>query len=227
LRAPSRQRREPPRRLTGKGLSELTSVYFDEAELAVVTGGADIGAQAVVEAIEASHPELVRDAKEWRRALSQLQREKGWSLAELRAGLERAGVRREMLTIEGWLRLERAAPIGPRHVNKELAAIWNLINAHAETTVDQAASACSQLRSLRSTAGSALIKQWKGISVDLGVDRTWLAELVRQLRQQVDVHEVESLSYGVVPLMMLGWWISPEMATAFERASDSSMPKPT
>ena len=90
-------------------------------------------------------------------------------------------------------------------------------------TLEQAASACSQLRSLRSTAGRALIKQWKGVSVDLGADSTWLAELVRQLRQQVDVHEVESLSYGMVPSMMLGWWISPEMATGFEQASESRM----
>jgi hypothetical protein len=39
----------------------------------------------------------------------------------------------------------------------------------------------------------------------------------------VDVHEVESLSYGKVPSMMLGWWISPEMATGFEQASESRM----
>jgi hypothetical protein len=39
----------------------------------------------------------------------------------------------------------------------------------------------------------------------------------------VDVHEVESLSYGMVPSIMLGWWVSPEMDTGFEQASGFRM----
>ena len=127
-----------------------------------------------------------------------------------------------------WLRLDRARTNRPSPPQQGAGShLEVVVGAHAETTVDQAASACSQLRSLRSTAGRALIKQWKGVSVDLGVDRTWLAELVRQLRQQVDVHEVESLSYGAVTVDDARAGGSHQRwPRRSSRASNSSMPKP-
>jgi uncharacterized membrane protein YkvA (DUF1232 family) len=177
---------------------------------------ADEFTQSVVEAIEASHPELVRDVREWRHALSKLQEDRGWSSDELRRRLEEVGVHRELQTVEGWLRLDRAAPIGPQHIRKELKAIWELVGAYTERSTDDVADACSQLRSLRSMAGRALLKLWKGRTVELGVDEAWLEELVDRLRQEVQVHEVDAITHGTVPPTMLGWWITPELASTYE-----------
>lgn len=180
---------------------------------------ADEFTQAVVEAIEASQPALVNDVKEWRRALRKAQEAKGWSAEELRSRLVDVGVRREVQTIEGWLKLERAAPIGPRRLRAELRAIWVLVGPYSERTAEQVITACSTLRSLRSAAGRVLLRLWKGRSVDLGVDNEWLEELVDQLRQEVRVHEVEAVTYGVVPKAMLGWWVPTDLAAAFESES--------
>jgi len=85
-----------------------------------------------------------------------------------------------------------------------------------EHMAEQVIEACGRLRSLRWAAGRALLKLWKGRTVDLGVDEAWLEELVEQLRQEVQVHVVEAISYGTVPKSMLGWWVTPELASSFE-----------
>jgi len=138
---------------------------------------ADEFTQAVVQAIETSHPELARDAREWRRALRRLRDARSWTLDELQAFLAQVGVHRELQTLEGWLRIEQAAPIGPRQIRRELTAMWQLIAEHTDRTADQVASACERLRSLRSAAGRVLLKLWKGLPVDLGIDEAWLARL--------------------------------------------------
>jgi hypothetical protein len=173
--------------------------------------------QAVMEGIAASHPDLVRDAKAWRQALDKLHRELRGSQENLKRALDDVGVQRQLITIEGWLRLERAAPIGPQHTVNDFTAMWRVIGSYTETPLNEAIAACSQLRSLQAAAGRALIKQWKGEMVDLGVDRTSLAELVSRLREQVEVHEVEGISFGMVPSVMLGWWVSDETAAKFEK----------
>lgn len=186
---------------------------------------ADEFTQAVVEAIEESHPELVRDAKAWRQALSQLFQHRGRSLWQLRQELERIGVRRESLTIEGWLKLERAAPIGPQHIKADLTGMWPAIGPYAGISLEQVISATSQLRSLRATAGRALIRNWKGKSVDLDVDHKWLGDLIGELRRHVQVHEVEHISFGEVPSTMLGWWVPDELARRHETAGMREVPE--
>jgi hypothetical protein len=52
--------------------------------------------------------------------------------------------------------------------------------------------------------------------VNLGLDGAWLDELVDQLRQEVQVYEVEAVTLGDVPPAMLGWWIPPELAVQFQ-----------
>ncbi len=50
----------------------------------------------------------------------------------------------------------------------------------------------------------------------LGVNEAWLDEFVERLRQEMQVHEVDAVTYGCVPEAMLGWWITPDLAAAFE-----------
>jgi hypothetical protein len=179
---------------------------------------------AVVEAAEASHPELVRDVKEWRRALQRLREARKWSLDTLRLELEAVGVIRGIPTLDGWLRLDQPAPIGPLHIHKELDAIWELVaGAYTQSSAADVAEACSRLRSLRTAAARALLKRWRGETVDVGVNEAWLDELVEQLRQDVQVYEVDAVTHGHVPEAMLGWWITPELAAEFEMPDTPSV----
>jgi len=178
---------------------------------------ADEFTEAVVEAVEASNPKLVQDAKEWRWALLRLCEACQGSLETLKAKLERVGVVRELPTLDGWLRLDQAAPIGPRHIHKELDAIWKLVEGcYTQSSAAGIADACSRLRSLRSAAGRTMLKLWEGRAVDLGLNEVRLNDLVERLKKEVQVHEVDAVTYGHVPEAMLGWWISPDLAAAFE-----------
>lgn len=171
--------------------------------------------QAVVDTIEKSSPDLIRHARAWRAALFKAYKANNSSVKALKAALDSVQVHREPLTIEGWLHLERAAPIGPQHIKRELEAIWQVIGQFTDVPVVDGIHACSRLRSLRSMAGRALLKEWKGYQSEAGVDREWLAGLLTQLKRQVEVHEVERISFGHVPSMMLGWWISEDTAEQF------------
>jgi hypothetical protein len=177
--------------------------------------------QSVVDAIENSQPELVRCGREWRRGLRALQEHLGLTSDDLRSRLATAGVRRELQTIEGWLDLERASPIAPMRLRTELEAIWPLVEAQVNASLEEVIGACARLRSLRGAAGRALLKLWHGRRVELGVDEGRLAELVERLREVVHVYEVDAISLGSIPSAMLGSWISPELAARFE-SDDSS-----
>lgn len=184
---------------------------------------ADEFTRAVLKTIEASHPDLIRDVKEWRRALCKLINDKRWSLEDLRSSLERIGVYRGPQTLAGWLYLDQSSPIGPRHIQKEINAIWDLVgDTYTERTADEVAAACMKLRSLRSVAGRVLLELWKGHTADIGVEESLLNELVRELRQEVQVHEVETVTFGEVPESMIGWWVTPEVSAPFENGSCSS-----
>lgn len=65
---------------------------------------------AVIDAVETSHPQLVKTAKEWRKALRQLSDDQRLPTPQLRARLAAVGVEREGQTLEGWLDVERASP---------------------------------------------------------------------------------------------------------------------
>jgi hypothetical protein len=93
--------------------------------------------------------------------------------------------------------------------------MWPLIEGYTERTAEDVAAACGRLRSLRFAAGRALLKLWKGRTVDIGVDDALLDELVDQLRQEVQVHEVDAVTFGAVPEAMLGWWVTPELAERY------------
>ena len=184
---------------------------------------ADEFTQAVVQAVEASHPQLVRDAREWRIALSKLKNFQGWTVEELRNNLEKVEIHREIQTLEIWLQLDQAAPIAPRHFQKELLRLWQLVGEHAERNADEVMEACRHLRSLRQAASRVLLKLWKGSTISLGIDETRLEELAEQLKQQVQVYIIDSVTYGEVPSYMLGWWIIPELAESFEIPQNSSV----
>jgi uncharacterized membrane protein YkvA (DUF1232 family) len=171
---------------------------------------------AVVEAVGASHPEVVRTAKEWRRALREVCEVQRLSIPELRDRLSAAGVEREDQTIDGWLDLERPSPIAPRGLRNELAALWPIVQQYARASLDDVTAACTRLRALRAASGRALLQLWKGHTADLGVDDTWLEELVDRLREEVQVYEVESVAVGEVPDVMLGWWIPSTLTARFE-----------
>jgi hypothetical protein len=175
--------------------------------------------RAVIEAAEASHPEMVKKSKEWRRALRLLMEARHLSVSRLRALLAAVGVGREEQTLEGWLDVERASPIAPRRLHTELEALWPLIEAHADYPLEDVTTACEGLRALRVASCRALLKVWKGRKVALGVDESSLEELVGRLRQEVQVYEVDSVTFGQVPRAMLGWRIPDSLAGRF--ASES------
>jgi hypothetical protein len=178
---------------------------------------------AVIDAVEGSHPELVKMAKEWRRALRHLVEAQPLSPSQLRARLAAVGVVREEQTIGGWLDVDRASPIAPRGLRGELAALWPLVEGYAQHPLDDVAAACARLRALRIASGRALLQIWKGRAVTLGVDEVWLDDLVERLRQDVQVYEVETVTLGEVPRAMLGWWISPMLAGQFESVSATTI----
>src|SRR5437667_2530 len=60
-------------------------------------------------------------------------------------------------------------------------------------------AACARLRGLRNASGRALLKLWKGRTVEFDIDEAWLDELVEKLRQEVQVYEVEAVTLGEVP----------------------------
>jgi rhodanese-related sulfurtransferase len=179
---------------------------------------------AVIDAVETSHPDLVKMSREWRRALRQLVETQQLSTSQLQARLAAVGVGREEQTLEGWLDIDRASPIAPRGLRTELAALWPLVKQHAEHSLEEIAAACARLRALRTTSGHALLQLWKGRTVELGVDEAWLYELVDRLRQEVQVYEVEAVTLGEVPRAMLGWWIPPTLAGRFESDSAPTLP---
>ena len=45
-----------------------------------------------------------------------------------------------------------------------------------------------------------------------------LVEVVQKLREQVQVHEIETVSAGSVPREMLGWWMPTESIDRWEIA---------
>lgn len=185
---------------------------------------ADDFTAAVIDAVKASHPELVKTANEWRRALRQLVETERLSTSQLRARLAAVGVGREDQTLEGWLDVDRASPIAPRGLRTELAAIWRLVEQHAENSRDDVVAACARLRALRAASGRALLQLWKGRPVELGVDEASLEDLVDRLRREVQVYEVEAVTFGDIPRAMLGWWIPATQATRFESDSATAVP---
>jgi hypothetical protein len=177
---------------------------------------ADDFTESVVDAVEASHPELVQTAKAWRRSLRQLHVTEHRTVIQLRTMLAEVGVMREGQTLEGWLDIQRASPIAPRNIRTELRALWPLIHRYTDHPLEDVVSACSRLRSLRNAAGRCLLQLWKGHTVDIGIDESWLSELVDRLRQEVHVYEVEAVTLGEVPQDMLGWCIPSYCATRFK-----------
>ncbi|MCU7936883.1 MAG: hypothetical protein KZQ99_18755 [Candidatus Thiodiazotropha sp. (ex Dulcina madagascariensis)] len=184
---------------------------------------ADEFTQAVLGAIEMSHPELVDSAKEWRRALLGLVNDKSLSTEELQKRLAGVGVSRGHQTIVNWLDMESPSPIGPRSIEREIDAIWSLVGKpYAKKSPEEVRAACSQLRSLRAAAGRSLLRLWKGNSVDLGVDESILADLVEKIREQVVVHEVEAVTYGEAPESMIGWWVSQDLVIDLDAAGGAA-----
>jgi hypothetical protein len=181
---------------------------------------------AVVSAVETSHPELVKTAKEWRQALRRLLENRCLSIAQLRVRLGLIGVKREEQTLDGWLDLNRASPIAPKGQSTELAAIWQLVQPYTMCSLDDVITACTRLRALRTASGRALLQRWKGRSVELEIDEEWLGELVNQLRREVQVYEIEAIISGEVPRAMLGLWISSTLAESFESESTAAAPMP-
>ena len=171
---------------------------------------------AVLDAVRASHPELVARAGDWRRALRRVVDLQRLSTYRLQARLAELGIERHEQTLEGWLDSENAAPIGPRGMRPELSRLWPFIEQHAEFRLDEVADACTRLRALRVAAGRALLQIWKGKSVALGIDQGWLEALVDQLREAVRVYEVSAMRFGRAPPATLGWWMAPSIAAKFE-----------
>ena len=169
----------------------------------------------LVEAVEASHPEIVRVAREWRRALYKFRDAGGLTTVQLRAALELGGVAREVQTLDGWLELERASPIAPRGL-KTLGLLAPIIGSHSDYAFNNIAEACSRLRRLRLTAGRALLLAWKGSMRSGEIGEVWVDGLLDRLRREVQVYDIEAVTLGDIPPSMLGWWLPAEMIGQFE-----------
>jgi hypothetical protein len=177
---------------------------------------ADEFTEALVEAVNASHPALIEAAREWRVALQKMANAKEFSLERLRIDLKTVGIVRQTATLEGWLDTERASPIGPREQQRELTQLWPLIEGFARYQLDEIIAACARLRTLRIASGRALLQIWKGKATELGVDEAWLQELVMRLRQDVQVYEVADITCGEVPTALLGLWLPPTLVDRYE-----------
>lgn len=179
--------------------------------------------EAVIAAVESSRPELVKVAREWRRALRQFFEVHRLSYPQLQSRLAAVAVTREQQTIEGWLDLDRATPIAPRGFRNELAALWPLVEQYATYTLNDVAAACAELRELRAASGRALLQRWKGEKVELNINAAWLDRIVEHLRSAVQIYEVEVVTFGQVPDAMLGWWMASEMTGRFESQPPSTL----
>lgn len=115
-----------------------------------------------------------------------------------------------------------SSPIAPRRQRIELNALWPIIEQYALHPLDDIADACARLRTLRVAAGHALLQLWKELTVDVGVDAAWLNNIVDRLRNVVRVYEIEAITVGKVPRMMLGWWISPALVDRLEVESKAT-----
>jgi uncharacterized membrane protein YkvA (DUF1232 family) len=184
--------------------------------------------EVIVSAVKSAQPGMVNTAREWRRALRELQTNNGLSVAQLRSTLSQSRVERESQTLEGWMDLERASPIAPMRFETELPALWSLIQPYANYNLDQIIAACKQLRSLRAEASRELLRVWKGVSANLGGIEHLAAEaLVKRIRQEVESYEVEAVTTGIVPRPMIGWWVTDELAGQFEIGSSPQSSNPT
>lgn len=179
--------------------------------------------EAVIAAVESSRPELVKVAKEWRRALRQFFEAQRLSHSQLQARLAAVAITREQQTIEGWLDLDRAPPIAPRGGRNELAALWPLVEQYAKYTLNDVAAACAELRELRVASGRALLQRWKGEKLELEINAAWLNRIVEHLRSAVQIYEVEAVTFGQVPKAMLGWWMTSTLTGRFESQPPSTL----
>jgi hypothetical protein len=177
---------------------------------------ADEFTEAVVQAVRLAHPDLVKAAREWRIALCRLREEQRLSIPRLLALLKSVGVERGTQTLEGWLESDRASPIAPRRLRQELASFWPLIERFAQRSLKDVTAACARLRSLRLASGRALLRSWKGQAAKLDIDEKWLADLIDQVREEVQVYEVEVVTMGEAPAAAVGSWLSPDLVRRFE-----------
>ena len=146
----------------------------------------------------------IQHAIEWRRALVRYQTINALTTAQLCDRLRTVGIQREEQTVEGWLRLERNEPVGPRHIEEEIRALWQLVDSNISACA--VSEACSELRSLHRAAGRAIIRAWAGRPLNIDIESGLLDEIVARLRSTVEVHELESVRCGSVPPAMLGLW---------------------
>lgn len=172
--------------------------------------------EAVVEEVKATHAGVVELAREWRLALARFREAAGLTVAEVRSRLTVVGVSREQATIEGWLRMDRSAPIGPRSLERELGAIWRLVGTSARRSEAEVVAACRRMRSVRRVAGKALLRLLaeETPDLDLQMDAAWLDGLVSRLKRSIQAHEVVEVRRVTVPRSAVGCWLTPEMARA-------------
>ncbi len=57
---------------------------------------------------------------------------------------------------------------------------------------------------------------WKGTAIDLEVDENWLSEMLERVKKEVQVYEVEAVTFGSVPEIMLGWWVEEELVNQYK-----------
>ena len=182
---------------------------------------ADEFTQHVVLAVDAARPDVVRKAREWRVALRKLRESQNWTIEQLQRRLEGVGVHRELPTVDGWLRLEKAAPIRPQAYRTELPALWKLVGRYAERSCTEVVEACRNLHGLHRAARNVLFDSETRDLTGLGIDEEKLGELVQRIRQEMDVHMVDSTGEGRVPESMIGWWITPDIAEGFAATPNS------
>ena len=63
------------------------------------------------------------------------------------------------------------------------------------------------------------MRLWKGRTSELGIDDRWLGDLVDQVREEVQVYEIDAVTMGEAPAAVLGSWLSPDLVRRFEVGS--------
>ena len=178
--------------------------------------------ESVLSVVKAHHPDIARATREWRVSLAKACASQNWTIEQLQSRLDAVGIHRELATLRGWLRLNRAAPIAPQRFKSELPRLWPILAAQSALDVADVIKACEYVHHAHRAARNSLLTSELEQGDVTGIDERTVVALTKGVRATMRVYSIEAVSNGRVPRSMIGWWVGPELATRFETLGASS-----
>jgi len=171
--------------------------------------------ELLVQHVREQWPEHVERAREWRRALERFYRHSMISIEHLRRELSTMGVERESQTLEGWLSVDRAAPISPRRRHVDLELLWPTLGQYSEYNLSDVIAACEWLRRLRGIAERALLNRVFTSNKEDEIDTRMLEPVLNRLQQCTVRTDVVSIERLKVPAELAGCWVPEEIVRSY------------